>query len=441
MTSISTSESEEAVYIRNIFSKGKRAGTQLVVIICSLVLNMLDGFDVVAMSFTVHSIGEQLEIAPNLLGMVFSAALAGMMAGAMFVAPYSDIIGRRKMILICVSTIGISMCLTAFVTSLWPLIILRGITGLGVGGMLASLAAITCEYAPDKYRNFSVMLITAGYPLGATLGGLIAAPLLPLYGWQSVFIVGGVATLIMGFIAFLYMPESLQFLLSRKGEQALTDINKILRRLSKPELEKFPQIESNSQQDKANVFSLLSRGRRNQTLILWTSFFFCFISLYFMTSWIPKLVVNAGMTESIGVYASTAFNGGAIIGIICLGWMSSRIGLSNLIGAFLSGSAITMIVFVIADGVNQLFFYLFVIGFLLQGGFVGLYAVAAKIYPTEIRTTGVGWAIGLGRFGAVVGPFVGGLLITSGVTMQTNFIIFSVPLLISGFIAYILTVK
>jgi MFS transporter, AAHS family, vanillate permease len=441
MATGATADTEELVFIRNVFGQGRVTGIQILVIIISLFLNMLDGFDVMAMSFTVHSIGEELQIAPNRLGLVFSVALAGMMIGAMFIAPFSDVIGRRKMILICVMTIGLSMCLTAFANSIWQLILLRGITGLGVGAMLASLAAITSEYAPEKYRSLAVVTITAGYPLGATVGGFIAAPMLPAYGWESIFFAGGAATLVMGLAVYFCMPESLHFLLVKDGPRALTKVNNILRRLNKPELEELPRIEAGAHSDKANVFSLLTHDRRKQTLILWASFLFCFVSLYFMMSWIPKLVVTAGMSESTGVYASTAFNGGAIIGIISLGWMSARIGLSNLIGTFLAGSAALMVVFVYAEGVNHLFPYLFVIGFLLQGGFVGLYAVAAKIYPTEIRTTGVGWAIGLGRLGAVIGPYVGGVLIASGVTMQANFIIFAVPLLISGIIAYVLSVE
>ncbi len=441
MVTISESDSEELVFIRSVFDNGRIAGIQIMVLVCSIILNMLDGFDVTAMAFTVHSIGEQLQIAPNLLGLVFSAALAGMMAGAMFIAPISDVIGRRKMILVCIATIGLSMCLTAYASSIGELILLRFITGLGVGGMLASLAALTAEYSPEKYRSLSVVTVTAGYPVGATLGGFIAAPMIPAYGWESIFLAGGIATLLMGFVAYYCMPESLQFLLSKGDNDALPDVNNILRRLDKPELEELPKLKSDKPLDKANVFSLLTEERRKQTLILWTSFFFCFISLYFMMSWIPKLVVTAGLSESTGVYAATAFNGGAIFGIMSLGWMSARIGLSNLIFTFLSGSAILMIVFVYANGVAHLFPYLFVIGFLLQGGFVGLYAIAAKIYPTEVRSTGVGWAIGLGRFGAVAGPFVGGILISSGVTMEVNFIIFAVPLIISGAIAYILSVK
>lgn len=160
-----------------------------------------------------------------------------------------------------------------------------------------------------------------------------------------------------------------------------------------------------------------------------------------MMSWIPKLLINAGFSESFSVYAAAAFNGGAVIGIITLGWISARISLSKLIGTYLTTSAAMMIIFAYADGVTHLFPYLIVIGFLLQGGFVGLYAVAAKIYPTELRSTGVGWAIGLGRMGAVLGPYFGGLFIAQGISMEVNFIIFAIPLILSGLIAYTLAVR
>ena len=191
------SDNAEISFIRDAIDRSAVSSTQILVIGISLVLNMLDGFDITAMAFTAHSIGEQMKIAPDQLGIVFSAALAGMMLGAMFVAPLSDVIGRRNILLICVAGIGISMCATAFANSLWPLVILRSITGLGVGGMLASLAAITFEYTPEKYRGLSVVCITAGYPLGATLGGFVAAPLIANYGWESGFFLGGLATLSM----------------------------------------------------------------------------------------------------------------------------------------------------------------------------------------------------------------------------------------------------
>lgn len=435
------SDNTELSLIRKVIDEGGVAATQILVIFISLILNMLDGFDVTAMAFTVDRIGNELQIAPNHLGLVFSVALAGMMLGAMFVAPISDILGRRRMVLVCVTMIGLSMCATGTASTLPELILYRLITGLGVGGMLASLAAITAEYTPEKYRSLAVASITAGYPLGATIGSFIAKPMLPLYGWQGVFFAGGIATLAMVVVVYFLMPESLQFLLARRRSDSLDRVNQVLLRLKRPALQELPEVPPRGHADKANVLSLLTEERRLKTLTLWAAFLFCFMSLYFLMSWIPKLLIDAGFTESMGIYAAAAFNGGGVVGIISLGWIAARIALSKLIGTFLTGSAVIMIVFAYSTGVNSLFPYLFVIGFLLQGGFVGLYAVAAKIYPTEVRTTGVGWAIGLGRFGAVLGPWFGGLLIAWEVSMGVNFIIFAAPLIISGLIAYTLAVR
>lgn len=436
-----STESEELTFIHTVIDQGRVTATQISVILIALLLNMLDGFDVTAMAFTVHGIGQELQIGANHLGIVFSVALAGMMAGAMFLAPVSDIIGRRKMILICILMIGLSMCATGFATSLWELVIYRTITGLGVGGMLASLAAICAEYTPEKYRSLAVMSITAGYPFGATLGSFVAAPLIPAYGWQSVFFAGGLATLSMVVLVYFFIPESLQFLLAKRQPDSLDRVNEVLRRLNRQELTQLPDAGTHAKQDKAHVMSLLTPGRRSRTLTLWASFLFCFMSLYFMMSWIPKLLINAGFSEELGVYAAAAFNGGGAAGIVAVGWISARFALSKMIGNSLIGAAAAMIIFAYANGVAHLFPYLFVIGFLLQGGFVGLYAVAAKIYPTELRSTGVGWAIGLGRFGAVIGPYFGGLLIAQGVSLEINFIVFAVPLVLSGLIAYALAVR
>jgi benzoate transport len=436
-----TADTEELGIIHEVIDHGPVAPTQLLVVFIALLLNMLDGFDVTAMAFTVHSIGEQLAITPDRLGLVFSVALAGMMVGAMVIAPLSDVIGRRNMVLACVTAIGTSMFITGYAVSLWQLILLRLITGLGVGGMLASLAAITSEYAPERYRSLAVVTVTAGYPLGAVLGGFIAAPLIPAYGWESVFFAGGGATLAMVIVVYFLMPESLQFLATKHPVNALEKFNAVLKRLGRSPVAALPAIDPAKHGDKANVLSLLTEARRAKTITLWLTFFFCFICLYFLMSWIPKLVVNAGLTETEGVYAAVAFNGGAVAGIVFLGYLASHIGLSKLIGTFLSTAAVGMIIFAFADGADNLILYLLVIGFLLQGGFTGLYAVAAKIYPTELRSTGLGWAIGLGRFGAVVGPYVGGVLIAANVSMEINFMVFAVPLLMGGFMAYRLQVK
>ncbi len=427
--------------VADVIDDGEIGAAQIFIILIALTLNMLDGFDVTAMSFAAHSIGEDLSLSPERLGLVFSVATAGMMMGAMFIAPLSDRVGRRTMILGCTAFIGMSMVLTAYAQNLSQLVILRAITGLGVGSMLASLAAIASEYSPSRFRSFSVVFITAGYPLGATLGGFLVAPLIPVYGWQSVFIAGGLATLIMLVAAFFLVPDSLQFLLHRQPKNSLQRVNAILARLGKPALTALPAKKPDHEIDAANVLSLLKDGRGSKTVRLWIASFFCLISLYFLLSWIPKLVVNSGLSESTGVYASVAFNGGGVIGIIILGLLAARYSLSALIGSFLVLAASGMLAFAMADGMSHLMLYLAFIGFFISAGFTGLYAVAAKLYPTELRATGIGWAIGLGRFGAVVGPYVGGVMIAGGTSMEFSFIAFGAPLIIGGILAYSLAVK
>lgn len=428
------SDEAECDYFQRVIDAGSFSWRQWAVILLALLLNMLDGFDVTAMAFTVHSIGEQLQISPDFLGAAFSAALGGMMAGAMFIAPLSDVYGRRVMIIICVLVIGLSMCATAFAVELWQLVVLRLITGLGVGGMLAALATITAEYTPSRYRSLAVVFVTAGYPLGATAGGFLAAEIIPEFGWEAVFLSGGGATLVMLVFVVFLMPESLQFLATRRPRRALERTNLVLKKLGRDTLDSLPQLTATSVTD-GGVLKLLAPDSRRQTLLLWMTVFCCYLGLYFLMSWIPKLVVDAGLSEVQGAYSMVAFNGGAVAGIILLGWMSSKIGLSRLISQFLFFSGAAMFVFALASGIDQLFVYLVLIGFFAQGGFTGLYAVAAKLYPTEVRTTGVGWAIGLGRFGAVLAPSLGGLLIARGVSMEANFMIFAVPFVFAGVFA------
>ena len=185
---------------------------QIAIFSIGLFLNMLDGFDVMAMSFTADSIGKQLQIPADQMGIVFSTALAGMMIGAMFVAPLSDRVGRRPMIIACTAVLGVTTLLTGFSTSLWELLPLRLFTGIAVGCLLASLAAFVAEYSPTKYRSLVVVCVTAGYPMGAMLGGFIADYLIPLYGWESVFYAGSALTFAMLIILYFVLPESLQFL-------------------------------------------------------------------------------------------------------------------------------------------------------------------------------------------------------------------------------------
>jgi benzoate transport len=408
--------------------------------------NMLDGFDITAMAVVATAVSTELQLSPDRLGLIFSFALAGMMAGAMVLAPISDIIGRRKAIIISLLLVGVSILLTARATTLGEFIALRFISGLGAGAMLACQATLAAEYSPEKYRSLSVSAVTAGYALGAMMTAVVAGFIMPDFGWRGMFTFGGIMTLTMGIVAWAFIPESLKYLFERRPADALSRVNKILKKLKKDTLAELPAVTKERASQRrgvaGNMLSLLAKDHRVTTLTLWTTFFLCFSTLYFLLSWIPKLMEQTGYSPEVGRLAFFLFNLGAVFGIFALGTMATRWKLSNIVSTFLFSSAVFMVIFAAAPNqLTVLLSLIFVIGFLQQGGFVGLYAAAVKIYPTEIRSTGIGWAIGLGRFGAVAGPAIAGFLIASGLNMSANYYVFAIPMAIGGLLAYRLNLR
>lgn len=437
--------SSEAL-VHEVIDNGKVSGQQLLVVFLCLFFNMLDGFDITAMAIVASSVSTELALTPDKLGWIFSFALAGMMGGAMFLAPVSDVIGRRKLIILSVSLVGVSIILTALATTLFEFLALRFVSGLGAGAMLACQATLAAEYSPDKYRALSVAAVTSGYPLGAMMTSVVAGFIMPEYGWRGMFMFGGLATLSMGFVAWALIPESLKFLFERRPDDALERINKILAKLKKPTLAVMPEVAVEKANTKAGVIEtmlkLLAPEHRRVTLILWTAFFLCFSTLYFLMSWIPNLMDASGYDSSVGRQAFFLFNLGGVMGIYLLGFLSTKFKLTNLIFGLSVSSAIGMVIFASVPSEKDLLLWIiFLVGILQQGGFTGLYGAAAKAYPTEVRSTGIGWAIGLGRSGAVVGPLAAGYLIAAGLDMSTNYYIFAVPMAIGGFIAYRLHIR
>ena len=432
--------------VADVIDNGQVSRQQILVVGLCMFFNMLDGFDITAMAIVASAVSIELQLTADKLGLIFSFALAGMMAGAMLLAPLSDIVGRRKMIIASVTLVGVSILFTANANSLMEFIVLRFISGVGAGAMLACQATLAAEYSPEKYRSLSVAVTTAGYPLGATMTAVVAGFIMPEYGWRGMFWFGGGVTLAMGMIAWVFIPESLKYLFERRPANALVHVNKILRKLGKDTIAALPTIASKEAHDSKGfvgiMTSLLAKEHRRVTLILWTTFFLCFATLYFLMSWIPKLMEQTGYSTETGHFAFFLFNLGGVIGIISLGTLSTRLKLTNLVFVFLSLSAVCMVIFAAAPNqLNLLLVVIFFMGILQQGGFTGLYAVAAKVYPTEIRSTGIGWAIGLGRSGAVVGPAAAGFLIAAGFSMSANFYIFAVPMALGGLISYWLKVK
>ncbi|MEE8094329.1 MAG: MFS transporter [Gammaproteobacteria bacterium] len=416
--------------IRALIDSRPISGLQYTVIALCFLMNILDGMDVLVISYAAQALATEWAISPETLGIVFSAGLFGMTAGALLLAPVADYLGRRTLILVCLVIMSAGVLLTAHAQNITQLMVLRFVSGLGIGAMLASAATMTAEYAPDRRKNFLVSAVLAGYPVGATLSGVVAASVIPEFGWRTMFTVAGLATALAFPLVYFLLPESLNFLVKVRRTNALEKINSILRSMGSAEFSVLPPTAAPAAHSK--VSSLFATGKSAPTLWLWLAFFMSFATLYFLLSWIPLLAANTGLSQSLAIYAGAVFNLGAFFGILLQGYSSELLGLRRAIGVFLVASAGLMTVFGYVSGSAAVLVLFGLIGFALQGGFTGLYSIAARLYPTEVRTMGVGWAIGVGRTGAIAGPAVGGLLIGMGLSMSTNFIVFAVPVVVAA---------
>ena len=407
--------------------------------ICFL-MSVLDGMDVLVVSYCAPAIAQDLNLGPKTLGVVFSAGLVGMAMGAIFLAPYADKFGRKKLILVSAFIMGLSVLLTAFSENIFQLVFMRVISGLGIGCMLATTATLTSENVLNNSKDFWVSLVLSGYPVGAVFSGYIAAAVIPSYGWESMFILAGLVTLLAIPLASFFLTESPQFYLKKQPLGALEKVNKIFIKMNFKTLDRLPRVELNLV-NSAPFSQLFTSKYKASTLQLWASLFFAFGCLYFLISWIPKLATDAGLSIELAIYAGSIFNVGAFFGIILQGYFSSKIGLKKTISIFLLLTFLLMASFKLFIGTDVLLLVYFLLGFSLQGGFVGLYAVAARLYPTEFKTTGVGWAIGMGRVGGILAPLIGGLFISMGLSLSANFFIFSIPALLASVITYFMSSK
>ena len=410
----------------------------LIIFICFF-LNIIDGMDVLVISYTAPVIASSWDISFETLGVVFSSGVLGMAIGALLLAPYADKIGRKKIILMSTIIISIGILLTGFSKNIYHLIFLRFLSGIGIGTMLASTVSLVSEYTPNRSRDFWVSFILAGYPIGAILAGYLSNYILKYYSWEVVYIIFGLISIFFIPIIYFFLLESVDFLIKNQPKNALSRVNLILKKLDFSKIDFLPsKINIGS---KTPVNSLFQTKYIDSTIKLWTAFFFSFACLYFLISWIPKMVTELGLSLELGIYSGTVFNIGAFFGIVTQGYFSSKFGLKKIISIFLIFTFLIMTQIQHFFGSDWMLLIFGALGFTIQGGFVGLYSVAARIYPTEFRTTGVGWGIGAGRLGAVLGPLVAGILIGAGISVSMNFIIFAIPALIAALITYMIAIS
>ena len=413
----------------HLTAAAKLSRFQLVILIICFIMNMCDGMNVMIISYSTNAISKEWFLAPGSFGIVFSAGLLGMAIGAMVLAPRADMIGRKPMILICAIWMSVGVLLTAFAKTISVLIMLRFFTGLGIGSMLACSSAMASEYAPKKTKDFWVSFVMAGYSAGAVFSGLAAPSLIGNHGWRSLFLFAAISTMITIPCIIFILKESVAYLIESQPARALERANRILIASHQSPLSVLP--EKKSLVSKISVNSLFQPPLKKSTILLWFCFFLSFAALYFLTSWIPKIASLTGMSPSLSISAGMFFNVGAFAGILTQGFLSEKFGLKKVICVFLIATAVCMpLIGLLKDPVVLLILFC-LIGFGVQGGFTGLYSVAAKLYETSMRSTGIGWAIGVGRLGAIIGPFLGGVLLGK-TSLALNFSLFAIPLCIAG---------
>ena len=404
------------------------------VFICTLI-NMLDGFDVLVMSFAAASVSSEWTLSPYQLGILLSAGLFGMAIGSISLGALADRLGRKRLVNICLVIVTAGMFASAYSENQEQLLAFRFVTGIGIGGMLATLTTLVSEYSNESSRGLCIRFLQSGYPLGALLGGIVSVYLIDSFGWRSLFIFGGSLSLIMLPFVFWKLPESLDFLLLR-GNQA--DKSKIQQILTKLQIETSEFLHTTEESEKkADWISLFSSDSRANTLYLWTCYFLLMFSFYFVVSWTPKLLVDAGLTTGQGISAGVYLQAGGLVGAISLGLLGYKFKVPILTSVFFCCGVAAMLFYGLVElSLVSLMLVAAVMGFFLIGAMIGLYTIAPSVYPANVRVSGVGLAIGIGRLGAIVAPLAGGIILNSGYSTDEIFVIFSIPLILAALAVY-----
>lgn len=411
----------------------KWSSLQIAVIAICALINALDGMDVLIVSFVAPAMAKDWGISFASLGVVFSAGLAGMMAGCVLIAPLADGIGRRPVILVALLLMTIGTVGTGMVGSMAPFIACRVLTGVGIGTLLASIAALASEYAPPGKRSIAIGAFQAGYPLGAVFTGIVAIWAIPRFGWQATLVGAGLVSAAIFPIAFLWLPESIDFLQNRQPSGALVKINRLRARMGLVHFDALPPQRVKSAAPRLS--HLFDHGLWKSTLLLWVATFASFGVLYFVTSWIPKLAIEAGLSANNALWAGSIFNLGGFVGASSIGWLATRRDIGWLIRAYMLAGAALLLVFAVPMPLASLLVVATAMGCAIQGGFSGFYSLAAQMYPPEVRSSGIGWAVGVGRGGSVIGPLAGGWLLGLHLPLWAVFLCFAGPLAISGVLA------
>lgn len=400
------------------------------VAICSVAV-LMDGFDAQVMGFVAPAIASDFHIARAGISPILVSGQVGMLVGALFFGPLADRIGRKKVLLFCTLWFGVCSLLTARVDSLSSMVILRLITGFGLGGTLPNAIALTSEYMPRRLRATGVLMMFSGFAVGAAVGGFVAASLIARFGWRSVFVTGGILPCLTA-VLLLWLPESIRFLVLKGGQDEI--VAKLLRKIAPGA--SFPSgtsfVTTEHRAAGFLVRHLFREGRTVMTLLLWVIFFMSLLDLFFLTGWLPTILHDAGFSVEQAILVTTMLQVGGASASFILGRFIDRTSHKVVAWAYLGAVAGVFLIGAVTSSVALEAIAVFIAGFCVVGAQTGANSLAAQCYPTAIRATGSGWAMGVGRLGSIVGPMLGGLLLSSNLETRRVFWVAAVPPLIAA---------
>lgn len=402
---------------RDLLANSPMKPLQVMAIVICILLTALDGFDVLAISFASPGIADEWGINRAALGIVLSMELIGMAFGSVIFGSAADSFGRRPTVFVCLFLMTVGMYLASTADSVQILSAYRLATGLGIGGMLATGNALTAEFSNVRRRNLAVILMAAGYPVGAIVGGSIASVLLVEHDWRAVFLLGAVATGAFFPLVWWFLPESVAYLADRQPKGALERINATLCRFGHAAIEKLPPPRVRAAG--ISTRELFTPRLRRTTILLTGAYFLHIMTFYFILKWIPKIVADMGFSPSTAGSVLVWANVGGLAGALLLGFLSLKFRIRGLVIAALLGGAVGVVLFGFGQtDISRLSLAAAGAGFFTNAAVVGMYALFARMFPTDVRAGGTGFAIGVGRGGSAMGPMVAGFLFAAGAALS-----------------------
>ena len=406
--------------VHKLADEAKFNSFHALVLFWGLLILIFDGYDLAVVGAALPSIMKDMGVSAGSAGFMASAALFGMMFGALLFGTLADRIGRVLTLSICVALFSIFTAAAGLTRDPVTFSVVRFLAGLGIGGVLPVVTAQMAEFSPLRIRARLVVLVFTGYSLGGILVALTAKQLIEAHGWQSVFLAAGLPLLLIPFIVKT-MPESMPFLIKKKRDEELRRIvRKLAPNVSLQGDHRFV-VPAVDQADEAPIRHLFQEGRAFSTVMIWLAFFMGLFMVYALSSWLTKLMAMAGYSLGSALTFTLVFNVGAIVGSVIGAWLGDKFNIKLVLVAFYALGAASLTLMGYTKSTELLFVVVFVVGASTLGTAVLAYAYAGEFYPTAVRSTGVGFASGVGRLGAILGPILIGGLVALQLPLGQNF--------------------